>query len=213
MWSVHSNQHKTRHAGRGKDALLRATTKVITRRGLDQARFADIAAETGVAISSLQYFFGAREDLLLAAVEYAVAGELRALEEIAALPLLPYERLQRLIAAAIGDADTFAESRLFWNEVRNAALRNPEFRPPYSRMYQTWLEVLKSTVEAGIRDGVFAENVDPQSVALQIIAVIDGLTTPLLIEHPAVDGERAEQLAGHVVEAILVTKPRLTQIA
>ena len=44
-----------RRAGRRKIAVLEAACRVIADRGADATRFADVAAESGVPVSTLQY--------------------------------------------------------------------------------------------------------------------------------------------------------------
>src|SRR2546428_13532303 len=69
-----------RRAGRRKTAVLEAACRVIADRGADATRFADVAAESGVPVSTLQYYFGSREDLLVAAFRHASGAEIAALE-------------------------------------------------------------------------------------------------------------------------------------
>jgi len=66
--------------------VLEAACRVIADRGADATRFTDVAAESGVPVSTLQYYFGSREDLLVAAFRHASSAEIAALEaEIAAM--------------------------------------------------------------------------------------------------------------------------------
>ena len=65
-----------RRAGRRKIAVLEAACRVIAERGADATRFADVAAESGVPVSTLQYYFGSREDLLVAAFRHASGTEI-----------------------------------------------------------------------------------------------------------------------------------------
>ena len=51
-----------RRAGRRKVQVLEAAGRVIAERGADATRFADVAAESAVPVSTLQYYFGSRED-------------------------------------------------------------------------------------------------------------------------------------------------------
>ncbi len=86
-----------RRAGRRKIAVLEAACRVIADRGADATRFADVAAESGVPVSTLQYYFGSREDLLVAAFRHASGAEIAALEaEITALDD-PWEQLERIV--------------------------------------------------------------------------------------------------------------------
>ena len=67
-------------AGRRKLPVLEAACRVIAERGAEATRFTDVAAASGVPVSTLQYYFGSREDLLVAAFRHASANELAALE-------------------------------------------------------------------------------------------------------------------------------------
>lgn len=70
----------TRRAGRRKVVeVLEAACRVIAERGADATWFADVAEESSVPISTLQYYFGPREDLLVAAFRHASSTEIAAL--------------------------------------------------------------------------------------------------------------------------------------
>jgi len=85
-----------RRAGRRKIAVLEAACRVIADRGADATRFADVAAESGVPVSTLQYYFGSREDLLVAAFRHASSAEIAALEaEVASLDD-PWDQLEKI---------------------------------------------------------------------------------------------------------------------
>jgi AcrR family transcriptional regulator len=90
-----------RRAGRRKIAVLEAAGRVIAERGADATRFADVAAESGVPVSTLQYYFGSREDLLVAAFRHASGTEIAALE--ADLPGLddPWQQLAHVVTTAL----------------------------------------------------------------------------------------------------------------
>ena len=87
-----------RRAGRRKTAVLEAACRVIADRGADATRFADVAAESGVPVSTLQYYFGSREDLLVAAFRHASGTEIAALEAEVAAMADPWEQLERIIS-------------------------------------------------------------------------------------------------------------------
>lgn len=213
MWSAQSNQRRTRQAARGKEALLAAAATVIAGRGLDQVRFADIAAATGAAISTLQYYFGSREDLLIAVIDHVTREELRQLREIGVQPVDPRERLARLVALGIGESDSFRESRILWIEVWRAALRNDELHSLHAQRYEAWLAILRDTLQEGIERGVFPRTASPYDAAVQILAVIDGLTTPLLTSYPALDCPKARRLALETIAATLKIDTPLPEIA
>src|SRR5580693_5425077 len=78
-----------------------AAGRVIAERGADATRFADVAAESGVPVSTLQYYFGSREDLLVAAFRHASGTEIAALEAEVAEVADPWRRLARIVAGAV----------------------------------------------------------------------------------------------------------------
>ena len=203
MWTVHSGQRRTRRAARGKEALLAAAATVIAQRGLDQTRFVDIADATGVAISSLQYSFGAREDLLIAVVEYATEEEIHQLRETVAAHGSATERLTRLIDFAVGENGSRRESRILRFEVWRGALRDAELRSLHTRRYDAWLEILRGVLQEGIQQGAFPADLRPYDAAVEIMAVIDGLAGSLLMEHPATDQSKVQRLALDGIAALL----------
>ena len=90
-----------RRAGRRKIAVLEAAGRVIAERGADATRFADVAAESGVPVSTLQYYFGSREDLLVAAFRHASGTEIAALEADLAELDDPWQQLGRIVTTAL----------------------------------------------------------------------------------------------------------------
>src|SRR5579872_4297740 len=112
MWSAQFSQRRARLAGRGRKDLLASAATVIAERGLANTRFSDVADATGVAVSTLQYLYGSREDLTIAILEYATEDELRRLQEVAAHSPNPRERLTRLVELCVGDTGAARESTL-----------------------------------------------------------------------------------------------------
>src|ERR1700733_7633977 len=109
-----------RRAGRRKTAVLAAACQVIAARGAESTRFTDVAAASGVPVSTLQYYFGSREDLLVAAFRHASATEIAELEtEIAGLDD-PWQQLTRVVTSAVtGYEDAAAGSGRRWVEARH----------------------------------------------------------------------------------------------
>jgi AcrR family transcriptional regulator len=90
-----------RRAGRRKVAVLEAAGRVIAERGADATRFADVAAESGVPVSTLQYYFGSREDLLVAAFRHASGTEIAALQADLAGLDDPWQQLRLIVTGAL----------------------------------------------------------------------------------------------------------------
>ena len=146
-----------RRAGRRKIAVLEAACRVIADRGADATRFADVAAESGVPVSTLQYYFGSREDLLVAAFRHASSAEIAALEAEVAGMDDPWDQLEKIITASLaGYAPDAPGGGRLWIESWHFGLRDPEMRADALRDNTAWRQLVASVVRRGIELGVFS---------------------------------------------------------
>ena len=123
-------RHRRRRAGRGKLDVLHGARRVIALRGADATRFRDVADETGSAVSTLQYSFGSREDLIIAALEDAAEADLERARRAAAAASGAVAQLRALVCeSVIADSDeTTRDQWLVWVEYWRAAARDSELR-------------------------------------------------------------------------------------
>jgi AcrR family transcriptional regulator len=180
-----------RRAGRRKTAVLEAACRVIADRGADATRFADVAAESGVPVSTLQYYFGSREDLLVAAFRHASGTEIAALEAEIAAMTDPWEQLERIISRALtGYQPEAPEAGRLWIESWHFGIRDPEMRADILRDYDAWRRLVASAVRRGVEQGRFG-SVQPEKVAVLAIALVDGMGIPLALGDPEITGPSA----------------------
>ena len=59
--------------------LMRAVLRVIVRGGVDQVRYRSVAEEAGVSLGTVSYHYRNREELIVAALKYYLAENLRQL--------------------------------------------------------------------------------------------------------------------------------------
>ena len=134
--------------------MLEAACRVIADRGADATRFADVAAESGVPVSTLQYYFGSREDLLVAAFRHASSAEIAALEaEVAGIDD-PWDQLEKIITTVADRIrpDAPGGGRL-WIESWHFGLRDPEMRADALRDNTAWRQLVAGVVRRGIERG------------------------------------------------------------
>jgi AcrR family transcriptional regulator len=176
-----------RRAGRRKTAVLEAACRVIADRGADATRFADVAAESGVPVSTLQYYFGSREDMLVAAFRHASGAEIAALEaEIAALDD-PWERVERIVTRALSGYQPDApDAGRLWIESWHFGIRDAEMRADTLQDYADWRRLVADAVRHGIDQGRFGDVHRPETVAVLAIALVDGMGIPLALADPEV---------------------------
>src|SRR5215217_4802121 len=88
-------------SGEKKRSILDAAARVFRVRGLHATGMRDIAAELGMAVGNLYYYFKDKEDLLAFVQEDALAGLLALAERVRGLPLRQDARLYLLVVGHV----------------------------------------------------------------------------------------------------------------
>jgi AcrR family transcriptional regulator len=183
-----------RRAGRRKIAVLEAACRVIADRGADATRFADVAAESGVPVSTLQYYFGSREDLLVAAFRHASSAEIAALEADVAAISDPWQQLERIITTSLsGYLPSAPAGGRLWIESWHFGIRDAEMRADALRDNTAWRRLVAQVIRRGIELGTFGGRYDPGQVAVLTIAAADGMGIPLSLADPDITPASAAQ--------------------
>jgi len=205
MSSPASAPHRRpRRAGRNRSEVVTAAVRVIARRGVDHTRFADVSAEAGVPISTLQYYFGSREDMVLAAFDHAWRTEREELDRESARTSDPWDRISRLVAAGIGGFTGSEELRgLLWLEGVRLGVRDPETRTEVLGDYESWRSLLAGAIRDGLQSGAFISSLSPDDAAVVTLAMIDGAGLPLALQDPRLIESSAVDLVLHAVAVLL----------
>ena len=190
-----------RRAGRSKLHVLHGARRVIAQRGADATRFRDVAAETGSAVSTLQYSFGSREDLIIAALEDAAEADFDRVRRAAEAASGPVEQLRALVReSVVADSEEKArEAWLVWVEYWRAAARDGELRSGSAAIYAQWRTLVGGILSDGRAAGDFRSDLDTDLAATQVLALLDGVGVPVVLEHPGMTSARA---AAAVLDAL-----------
>ncbi|MBY6060450.1 TetR/AcrR family transcriptional regulator [Microbacterium esteraromaticum] len=119
----------------GREALLRATVAVVADQGLRALTYRAVAAQAGVSHGLVRHHFGSRDQLIAAALEFAIDDSLR----------------ETSMHDDIETADDFASGieslatrstdvQAFQYELLLESRRRPELRPHVERYYETYRE-------------------------------------------------------------------------
>ncbi len=148
--------------------LLTCALEVFARRGLGEARHAEIAQEAGVAIATAFFYFPTRAALVqavLAEVQrfYCTMAD-RVHEQDLPAPQLLLEH-GVAFADSVDTHPNYARVWLDWS----TAIRD-EIWPQYLRFQDYVVEAIKKTICRGQREGDFAVDIDPEDNARLMFA-------------------------------------------
>lgn len=149
--------------GDGRDALVAAVVEVVAEMGLSGMTFRKVAARAGVANTLITHYFGSRNALLNAALEWT-AKETLDLIDMSAPDAFSDDFSIRFVAAI----DSRPELQFFQYEMLLAARHQPEIRKTIEHHYENYIE----TLARGFKERGF---VNSQVLARVFFAATDGL--------------------------------------
>jgi len=181
--------------GERRNEILATTVNVLVRRGFDLTRFSDVSEATGVAVSTLQYYFGSLESLLIEACLYSSERDIEAVRTKMATYDDAWERLVYLVDGylATDNPGVGWEAMIeFWR----AASCRPHLKPEMARDQNAWRSLVTDTIADGVARGLFAPQRDPNLIAMMLVATCDGTVFPMWIGNESFDirGVRAALL-------------------
>lgn len=148
--------------------VLKTTLELIRRCGIGEVTMRTVAAESGVPIGTLTYYFESKEAMLRQALELWVAEET---EKAAALALEIEDRGLSSSEAAHRFAElltSYDPEQLAQFELYLHAARSPAFQEAVETAYRVYDEAVTQILRAG---GI----ADPERHAPLLLAIADGL--------------------------------------
>ena len=176
--------------------MLHAALEVISERGYADTRIADVAERAGVSPALVIYYFKTKDHLLTEAIRYYeehwyAVGQRRMADMTTAAA-----RLEEIVAMSCldeADPDPRGSWTLFLDFWAQAA-RNPEVGSVRQKSDERWRDQIADLVMAGQAAGEFRQ-VDPESFAITLSTLLDGLTIQVALNDPVVDSLRAFELS------------------
>ncbi|TWF82290.1 TetR family transcriptional regulator [Pseudonocardia hierapolitana] len=155
---------------------------MLAERGYENTRFADVSAASGVAISTLQNYFGSRLDMVVEAMELATIREVDALESVAAAEHDPWVRLVAMVDRSL-DNPPRAQRMLveFWR----STMRDDELRRYGIEMWERYRAPFLAAVGEGREQGAFTPTASPDDVVDLVLSALAGATVFRVLHHPA----------------------------
>ncbi|HEX6256790.1 MAG TPA: TetR/AcrR family transcriptional regulator [Euzebyales bacterium] len=175
--------------------IIEALWRITVRGGLDSASFREIAGEAGVSVNLIQYYFGTKDALLVAALEHL--GQ-RAVERIRSrtgeLGDAPSERA---VVAAIFDElfpddEVSRTTMLLFVVFEAAALSHTGLaRAEARRMTGGLFDTVAGMVRAAQAAGRAPTSIDPGREAIVLVSTLTSVSQGVLGGHLTIEDGRA----------------------
>lgn len=180
--------------------ILDAAAAVIAERGICDTRVADVAARIGSSPALILYYFPSKDVLLVEALshrdqqffDHVAAG----VHDTAGAT----ERLEQFIDACVPPNDAVDDDDNEWHlwlETWSRSRHDAGLSAERARMDALFRTTIADLVRDGIAEGVFT-NPDPDSFALLLSSLIDGLAIQVLLQDAAVSPQVMRDLCHQV---------------
>jgi AcrR family transcriptional regulator len=167
-----------------RSLILDAAISVIASSGVRGLRVENVAAEAGVAVSLIYYYFGSRKGLVGATLNHA--------NERAAITAPGGVR-----STLLDELDESARrTSVVWGEVQASAVFQSELREQVRDATEAWVALVADAIAAEA-----PEHPDPRAAAERLTALVDGLAARWLAG--ALELARAHELLESAIVAEL----------
>lgn len=178
--------------------LLSVALSVFARRGIGEARHAQVAAAAGCSVSTVFVYFPTRQQLV-----DAVLGEVeRHLTEMAerthAVARPVPDIVRDHVTTFAGSVDTHPDHARVWLDW-STAIREQYWRR-YIEFQERIVTLIASTLERGQREGSVATGLDPNDEARLVVGCAHMIVQMKLSGHPPA---KVERFAATVIDAAL----------
>jgi TetR/AcrR family transcriptional regulator len=148
--------------------LLTAARREFASSGLAGARVDEIAARAGVNKQLVYHYFGDKDALYLAVLEW-VYEEIRAQERKLNLEGLPPEKaIKKLIEASFDHLDAHPDFVVLLNDENRGGARHVRGSRKLEAMHSPLVSMVSKILSEGVRAGVFRKGINPVHLYISI---------------------------------------------
>jgi AcrR family transcriptional regulator len=179
------------HAERRRQ-IAEALLAVASTRGLHAATMREVAAEAGVSLRLVQYYFHSKDELLAGALEHLAARIGERVRERTARARGPYELLLGALSAVLPADEDGRRVILTYHSYYTHALSGGEPSARGARDAAALEELLAGYVARAQSEGSVDGSLDADVLAIELLALANGLGISVLTGQR--DGARALEL-------------------
>jgi AcrR family transcriptional regulator len=191
-------------AGQRRSELLAAAYALIAEKGLEGLRTRDIAARAGLNISTLHYYFGTKEALVEAVVQFVSDKFASTARDERAETTTLREHFER----AWLTFQRHPQLAIVLQELALRAQRDPATRVAFRALFKHWNLEVAAVVAREKRNGSLRADVPPAGAALIVTSFIMGAMTQLGVSGQAVDFKALSRELERLLTTVALARPR-----
>lgn len=161
-----------------RQELLLAAYRQIAEHGFEGLRTREVAAEVGVNIATLHYYFPTKESLIRGVLEHAMGRFRTTLEPHGS----PGDQLRNHLRAVRKLMVQEPELGAVMGELALRSTRDRSVRAIVNELFDTWHTVLRGLLRRGVREGMLRSDLDSDAVAALVMSTLMGATLPPMFE-------------------------------
>lgn len=163
--------------------IVEAAIRVFTRKGFRKATMPDIAAEAGLSVGGVYWYYKGKDEIVSAILERAFGEDFGALAELLSADAPAAGRLLSFVAAYADSFDQWLWMNPIGAEFYGEAAHDEKVRAVILRYIDRYRQALAALIGQGVQRGEFRA-VDPFVAATALLGLEEGLGLLL-----AVDGQ------------------------
>lgn len=180
---------------------LQEATAVVAEQGLASLTMASLAKRLGTSGGHLLYYFRSKNLLLVEALRYSEAALTEERAALLARRVTPARRLDLYLDLYL-PAGPRDPRWMLWVELWARSGSDDELRAAQQELDQGWQRDLEAILTKGVDRGAFAID-DVPGRAAQLLALLDGLSTRVVLGQPGAERPRALAAARDAVAALV----------
>ena len=168
---------------RRREELVRAAFNQIAEHGFEGLRTREVAAEVGVNIATLHYYFPTKESLIRGVVEHAMDRFRSTLAPHGS----PSDQLRNHLRAVRKLLMDEPELGSVIGELALRSARDKSTAAIMTQMYDAWHATMRGLLRRAVKEGHLRPELDSDGVAALVVATLTAMTLPTMTGRPRTD--------------------------
>lgn len=166
-----------------RQELITAAYRAIAERGFEGLRTRDVAAEAGVNVATLHYYFPTKESLIRGVVDHAMSRFRSTLEPHGKASSQLRDHLRSVRRLLLDEPELGA----VMVELALRSSRDDAIRELLADTFQAWHTTTRGLLRRGVREGTLRRELDSAGAAALVMSTLTAFMLPVLSGSPVGD--------------------------